>query len=79
MVGELGDAVGRGLDDLDRARLRVGLLGLADDGADLIARNAAGHEHDVALEPGDAVAAVGQGIDRELQHVASRRPGESCR
>ena len=37
MVGELGDAVRRGLDDLDRPRLRVRLLGLADDGADLVA------------------------------------------
>ena len=79
MVGELGDAVRRGLDDLDRPRLRVRLLGLADDGADLVARDAAGHEHDVALAAGDAVAAVGEGIDREFQHVAARRPGESCR
>ena len=79
MVGDLGDAVRRGLDDLDRARLRVRLLGLADDGAHAVAGHAAGHEHDVALEAGDAVAAVGERIDRELEHVAARRPGESGR
>ena len=37
VVGDLGQAVGRGLEDLDRARLGVGALGLADDGADAVA------------------------------------------
>jgi hypothetical protein len=71
MVGDRGHALGGGLDDLDRARLRVGLLGLADLGAHAVAFNGAGHEHDVALETGHAVAAVGQRIDCELQHVAA--------
>ena len=79
MVGDLGDAVRRRLDDLDRARLGVRLLGLADDGAHAVAGNAAGHEHDVALEARDAVAAVGERIDRELEHVAARRSSESGR
>ncbi len=68
------DAVGRGLEHLDRARLGVGALGLADDRAHAVARHGAGDEDDVALEPGDAVAAVGQRVDGQLEHVAARRP-----
>ena len=41
--------------------------------------NAAGHEHDVALFARDAVAAVGERVDREFEHVAARRPSESGR
>ena len=49
VVGDLGDAVGRGLEDLDRARLGVGALGLADHGADAVAGHGAGDEDDVAV------------------------------
>src|SRR3954471_17476987 len=62
-------AVRRGLDDLDGARLGVGALGLADDGADAIARHRAGHEDDVAVQARDAVPAVREGVDGELELV----------
>ncbi len=50
VVGDRRDAVGGGLEDLDRAGLGVGALGLADDGAHAVARQAAGDEHDVAVD-----------------------------
>ncbi len=80
VVGARRDAVGRRLDDLDGARLGVGALGLADDGAHAVAGNGAGHEHDIAVTARDAVAAVGERVDRQLELVAARRaePGRRC-
>ena len=72
VVGERRDAVGRRLDDLDRPRLGVRALGLADHRPHAVARHRSGHEHDVALVAGDAVAAVGERVDRQLEHVAAR-------
>ena len=67
MVGDRRDAVGRGREDLDRARLGVRPLGLADHRADAVARQRAGDEDDIAVEAGDAVAAVGEGVDGEFE------------
>ena len=79
MVGDGRDAIGRGLEDLDRARLGVGALGLADDRAHAVARHGAGDEHDVAVAAGDAVAAVGERVDGELELIAARGAGRGCR
>ena len=68
VVGERLDALGGRLEDLDGAGLGVGALGLADDGADAVAGHGAGDEDDVAvLTAGDAVAAVGEAVDGELE------------
>ncbi len=67
MVGDRRDPVRRGLEDLDRPRLGVRALGLADDGAHAVARQRAGDEDDVAVEPRHAVAAVGERIDGQLE------------
>ena len=79
VVGDLRDAVRRGLEDLDRAGLGVGLLGLADDGAQAVAGHPARHEDDVAVTARDAVAAVGERIDGELELVAAAGAGEGGR
>ena len=50
MVGQRRDALGAGLEDLDRPRLGVGALALRHDRADAVARHGAGDEDDVALE-----------------------------
>ena len=78
MVGDLGDPVGRGLEHLGRARLGVRALALRDDGADAVAGDAAAHEDDVAVQPCDAVAAVGEVVDAEVQlgaALGARRGG----
>jgi hypothetical protein len=75
VVGDLRQAVGRGLEDLDRARLGVGALGLADDRAHPIAGQRARHEDDVAVAARDAVAAVGERIDGQVELVAAARAG----
>ena len=71
MIGHGGDPVGPGLQDLERAGLRVVALALRDDGADAVARNRVAHEHDVRAlaerEPRDAVAAERQRFDAELE------------
>ena len=69
VVGDGRDAVGRRLEQLDRARLGVP-SGLADLRADAVAGHGAGDEDDVAvLAARDAVAAVGEAVDGELEDV----------
>ena len=75
VVGARRDPVGRRLEHLDRARLGVRALGLPDHRPHAVAGHGAGHEHDVAVAARDAVAAVGERVDRQLQLVAARRPG----
>ena len=76
MVGDRLDAVGRGFEDLDGARLGVGALGLADDGAHAVARDRAGDEDHVAVLPArDAVAAVREAVDGQLELGPARGPG----
>jgi hypothetical protein len=67
MVGLRGDPVGRRLDDLDRARLRIRALGLRHHGAHAIPRQRAGDEDHVAVEARDAVPAVRERVDGELE------------
>jgi hypothetical protein len=67
VVGDRGDALGGRLEDLERAGLGVGALALRHDGADPVAGDAAAHEDDVAVQPRDAVAAVGEVVDAEVQ------------
>ncbi len=73
VVGDGRDPVGRRLEDLDRARLGVRALGLADDGAHAVAGQRAGDEDDVAVQPRDAVAPVGEGVDGQLELGAAGR------
>jgi hypothetical protein len=57
-------------DEVDRERLRVVPLDLRDARADGVPGQAAAHEDDEAVEPSDAVAAVRQRIDGELELLA---------
>ena len=68
---------GDGLEHLDRARLGVGALALADHRAHAVAGHGAGDEDDVAVAARDAVAAVGERVDRQLELVAAR-DGRVC-
>jgi len=79
VVGARRHAVRRGLDDLDRARLGVGALGLPDHGADAVAGHGSGHEDHVAVVARDAVPAVGERVDRQLELVAARRRARRSR
>ena len=74
MVGDRFDPVGSGREDLGHPGLGVGALALADDGPHPVARQAPGDEHDVVVQPGDARAAVGERVDRQLELVTSLRP-----
>ena len=74
MVGDRRDPLGARLEHLERARLGVAALALRDDGADAIAGDRAGDEDDIAtapvrrsLETRDAVAAVGERLDAQLE------------
>ena len=69
---------GEGSSTSVRARLGVRALALRDDGADAVAGDAAAHEDDVAVQPRDAVAAVGEVVDAEVQlgaALGARRGG----
>ena len=61
------------LEHLHRERLRVTPLHLRDPRANLVARQPTTHEHHEAVHPGDAVPAVGERLDLELELVV---PGE---
>ena len=56
--------------DLGRERLGVAALDLRDPRAHTVARQAAPHEHDVAVESRDSVAAERERVDLELELVA---------
>ena len=76
VVGERRDALGARLEHLERARLGVGALALRDDRAHEVAGDRAGDEDDVALEAGDAVAAVGERVDAQVELGAALGAGE---
>ena len=67
MVGARCDPLGARLEHLERARLGVGALALRDDGAHAVAGHGAGDEDDVTLHARDAVAAVGERVDGEVE------------
>ena len=60
------DPVGTALDHLGRQRLGVVPLHLGHAGADEVAREPAADEDDEAVQPSDAVPAVGERLDPEL-------------
>ena len=61
------DAVGARLDDLERGRLRVAPLHLRHAREHGVAGQPAAHEDDEPVQPRDAVAAVGERVDAELE------------
>ena len=73
MVGARGAiAVGRGREDLDRARLGVGALGLADHGAHAVAGQRAGDEDDVAVAGARRRCRRGRGVSTVSSSSAPR-------
>jgi hypothetical protein len=56
-----------GLEHFDRKSFRVPALNLRHPRANPVARQSSAHEDDEAVEPGDAVAAEGERLDRELE------------
>ena len=67
VVGARGlDALGRRLQHLRRERLGEAALHLRHASADAVAGEPAPDEDDEAVQAGDAVAAVGEGVDLEL-------------
>src|SRR3954462_5502326 len=74
MVGLGRHAVGRGLDDLQRAGLAVVALALGDDRAHEVARDrVADEEHVAAVGARDARAAEGQRVDAQLELLPALR------
>jgi hypothetical protein len=67
------DALGARLEHLHGACLGVAALGLVHAGADAVAGHGPLHEDDVAIEPGDAGAAVGERLDAQVELVAVAR------
>ena len=65
------DALRAGREDVDRKCLRVVPLHLRDAGADPVSRKPAPHEDDVAVQACDAVPAVSEGLDVELDDVVT--------
>ncbi len=64
-----------GRQDLGRERLRVVALDLRDAGADGVAGKATAHEDDEAVQARDAVAAVGERVDPELDLLSGADRG----
>jgi hypothetical protein len=60
------------LEDLGGDRLGVIPLDLRHTRADDVAGQAAAHEDDEAVQPTDAVAAVGKGLDPDLELLVLR-------
>ena len=70
------DALRPGREDVDRERLGVIPLHLRHARANAVSGKAATHEDDVAVQPRDAVPAVCEGLDVELDDVVT--PDGSC-
>ena len=65
------DALRPGREDVDRERLRVVPLHLRHAGANTVSGKPATHEDDVAVQARDAVPAVREGLDVELDDVVT--------
>ena len=63
------DALGAGLEDVDGEGLRVAPLDLRDARANGVARQPAADEDHEPVQPRDAVAAVGERVDPELDLI----------
>ncbi len=74
------DAQRAGLEHVDRERLGEAALHLGHARADPVARQAAAHEDDESVQARDAVAAVGERVDPELELLVAgelgRPPGD---
>ena len=66
------DALGARLDNLDGERLGMAPLDLRDASAHRVAGESAPDEDDEAVQPRDAVAAVGERVDVELEFLILR-------
>ena len=76
MLARRLDARRSGLDDLDGERLRMVALHLCDTRADDVAGKPVADEHDEAVQTRDAVAAVRERLDPEVELlVCSHRRG----
>jgi hypothetical protein len=73
-AGRLDTLRGR-LEHIGHERLREAALHLRHAGAHAVARQPAPDEDDEAVQPGDAVAPVGDGIDLELDLVVLAHRG----
>ena len=71
MHAGVGDAVGAGPQQLDRARLGEALLRFRHLDPDAVARQAAGDEDDEAVGAGDAAPAEGERVDLDLEQLAA--------
>jgi hypothetical protein len=69
------DAVGARLEHFDGDRLRVASLHLGDARSNGVAREAAPDEDDEAVQPRNAVTAVGERIDPELELLVQGNGG----
>ena len=67
----VGDPVGAGPQQLDRARLGEALLRLRHLGPDPVAGQRAGDEDDEAVGAGDAAPAEGERVDLDLEQLAA--------
>ena len=73
------DAAWRSAEELDDPRLSVTLLAPRDLGAYAVAGHGPAHEDDELVEARDALPAVGEGGDVELDDVSgARRHGRQC-
>ena len=79
MVGEGGNPLGAGLQDLYGAGVCVAALALVHDRAHAIARDGARNEHDIAAvtQSRDALSPEGERVDLELQLIAPLRAGRA--
>ena len=75
------DAQGRGVEELDDARLGEAALAARDADAHAVAGQAAAHEEDEVVDARDALAAVGEPVDADVEDVtgSGRHDGKSTR
>ncbi len=79
VIRERGDPLGAGVQHLERAGVGVVALALVDHRAHAVAGDGARDEHHVAAlaQARDALAPVGERIDRQLELLAALGPGSA--